>query len=363
MDLWVIFLTGLTTGGLSCLVVQGGLLATAMARQVSVPANAPHSAQKSQHARPQATITGIQFPKDPWPVFYFLAAKLIVYTVLGFFLGLAGSALQITPTVQALMQIVAGLFMLVTALNMLNIHPVFRYFVLQPPKAFTRLVRNQAKSQEVFTPAVLGFLTVLIPCGTTQAMEVIAISSGNPVTGALIMLAFVLGTSPTFFVLGFLATRVRGKFQRALTVAAILLILLLGFVSLDNGLTVLGSPLAPSQLLASILRPGGYNTPAGTPIPGRLTEGMQELKINVSSDSWNGYSPNYFTVRSGQPIRLLLITNNTYGCARAFTIPGLGVQKILPATGETVIDIPAQKTGQLAFSCSMGMSRGLIVIS
>ena len=31
MNLWVIFLTGLTIGGLTCLAVQGGLLASVIA--------------------------------------------------------------------------------------------------------------------------------------------------------------------------------------------------------------------------------------------------------------------------------------------------------------------------------------------
>src|SRR5439155_2513974 len=206
MNLWVIFLTGLTTGGLTCLAVQGGLLASAMTRQVMVPAATTRSSRKARQAKSQATLTSIQLPKDPWPVVYFLAAKLLAYTLLGFLLGAVGSALQITPTVQAVMQIVAGVFMLATALNMLNVHPIFRYAAIQPPKFVTRLVRNQAKSQEVFTPALLGLMTVLIPCGTTQAIEVLAITSGSPILGALVLFVFILGTSPTFFVLGFLAS-------------------------------------------------------------------------------------------------------------------------------------------------------------
>lgn len=90
------------------------------------------------------------------------------------------------------MQIVAGLFMLATAFNMLNIHPIFRYFVVQPPKALIRLLRNQAKSEALIAPSLLGPLTVLITCGTTQAMAIITISSGNPFAGALIMGVFTL---------------------------------------------------------------------------------------------------------------------------------------------------------------------------
>ena len=45
-----------------------------------------------------------------------------------------------------------------------------------------------------------------------------------------------------------------------------------------------------------------------------------------------------------------------------FIIPSLGVQQILEASGEAIIDIPAQETGkQTQYSCSMGMFGGTII--
>ncbi len=352
MNLWVIFLTGLTTGGLTCLAVQGGLLATALAKQVSV------TPQSQQSKSKQKTITGIQIPKHPAPVLYFLIAKLFAYTVLGFLLGALGATFQITPAVQAIIMLVAGLFMLATALNMFNVHPIFRYFVIQPPKALTRLVRNQAKSQEAFTPILLGAMTVLIPCGTTQAMEVLAISSGNAITGALILFVFVLGTSPTFFALGFLATRIRGNLGQMLALVAACLILFLSLVSIDGGLNLLGSSLAPSRILASLLPSNsGYS---GTPEQAVLVDGTQEITI-VAND--RGYVPNYFAAASGQPIRLRLTTNGNYSCTSSFAIPSLGIQEFLPETGEVLVEIAPQRPGTLYFTCGMGMYNGAIVIS
>lgn len=78
------------------------------------------------------------------------------------------------------MQVFVAIFMIGTALNILNVHPIFRYFVIQPPKFLTRLVRNQSKSKSLFAPTLLGAFTVLIPCGTTQAMMALAIGYGNP---------------------------------------------------------------------------------------------------------------------------------------------------------------------------------------
>ncbi|MCB9453339.1 MAG: sulfite exporter TauE/SafE family protein [Anaerolineaceae bacterium] len=350
MDFGIVFLTGLTTGGLTCLAIQGGLLATALTGTVTVVE--PAQKKRKRNARKSQQVTGVQMASDIWPVVYFLVAKLAAYTLLGFLLGLLGAAVQITPAVQGVMQIGVGLFMLATALNMFNVHPIFRYFIIQPPKALTRLVRNQAKSQSVFTPAFLGLMTVLIPCGTTQAMEVLAISTGNPVLGALVMFIFILGTSPTFLVLGFLATRLRGSLQKAFTLATAALILALSLVSLNTGLNLLGSPLAPERIWASLFEISSPYTSKP-----QVVDGIQELTINVSDQ---GYSPNYWTVANDKPIRLRMISQNTYGCALAFTIPTLGIQQILPIAGEEVIDLPPQPEGYLFFTCNMGMYSGTI---
>jgi len=51
--------------------------------------------------------------------------------------------------------------------------------------------------------AALGGLTVLIPCGVTQAMMAGAMALGTPIAGALLMAAFTLGTWPVFFGLAY----------------------------------------------------------------------------------------------------------------------------------------------------------------
>jgi sulfite exporter TauE/SafE len=356
MNLWAIFLTGLTTGGLTCLAIQGGLLATALAKQVPV-LDIP-SQRKLPRSTHQPPLTGIRLPDNPLPVIYFLSAKLLAYTALGALLGALGSTLRLSPVVQAVLQIGVGIFMLGNALNMLNVHPLFRYFVIQPPRFLTRLVRNQAKSEEAFTPLLLGLMTVLIPCGTTQAMEVLAIGSGSAWQGALILFVFVLGTSPTFLVLGLMATQLRGKLQHVLAVATAVLVMALGIVSVDNGLKLMDSPLAPSRIMASLMEATQPDA-TGQAVPAIVVDGVQEITINVLNE---GYTPNVFTVQSGQPIRLRLVTNQTYGCSRSFVIPSLGIQRILPDTGHTLIELPPQQAGQLRFTCSMGMYGGVINI-
>src|SRR6266436_3300615 len=103
MYLWVIFITGLTVGGLTCLAVQGGLLASVIA------------------ARKESDLeNGSKRKHTIFATLAFLITKLAAYTVLGFILGAFGGALNISSNVQTIMQFIAGIYMIAIALNLLN---------------------------------------------------------------------------------------------------------------------------------------------------------------------------------------------------------------------------------------------------
>lgn len=328
-NLIAIFLTGLFAGGLTCLVVQGGLLAATLAQR------------EEERLKTNTTKSG-----DAIPILSFLIAKIIAYTILGFLLGYFGSLFQLSLTAQIIMQVAVVIFMLGTALNILEVHPIFRYFIIQPPRFLTNIVRSQAKSSSIFAPAMLGAFTIFIPCGTTQAIMALAIASGNPLLGAVIMFTFIVGTSPLFFTLGFLATKLgdslRFKFMRV----AAYVIIVLALFNLNNTLALSGSSFTIDKIF------GNLSTASSSgPI-------SNDVSINIES---YGYSPNNISVKKDSDITLRLTNTNSYGCAQAFTIPSLGVQRIVPVGTSDVIKFRSPSTPtQIAFSCSMGMFRGVI---
>jgi plastocyanin domain-containing protein len=74
-----------------------------------------------------------------------------------------------------------------------------------------------------------------------------------------------------------------------------------------------------------------------------------------------GYSPESLTVKAGSQVKLKLINHGGAGCVQSFTIPKLGIQKIVRLGDSDSIDFTAPKEkGQIAFMCSMGMYRGVI---
>lgn len=328
-NLFLIFLSGLTTGGLTCLALQGGLLASVIAQKES--------------QSPQKTL---------FPVVSFLTGKLLIHTLLGFMLGFLGQSFSLSPITRGWIQIILGLYLLGIAGNLLDLHPIFRYFVITPPKFLSKLAKNESKNKSFFAPFLLGLTTVFIPCAVTQATEIIAIGSGSPIYGALIMFFFILGTAPTFLIFGFLLNSGAKSFQRYFPKIAATLLFILSIYTVNNGVGLTGSIYTLQNFYLAATTPANNVPTGGTPA---LRDGYQTTSISVTN---SGYTPQVINLKRGIPVRLTLKTQSVRSCSRAFTIPALNIQKLLPETGETIIEFTPTELGPLAFSCSMGMYTG-----
>lgn len=334
MNLWLVFLTGLTSGGVTCAAMQGGLLASIIANQ-------------------KKTTQVAGFGKDDYlPVAAFLTAKLISHVVLGFFLGWLGSRVELSLPARLFFQTFAALFMLATALNLLNVHPIFRYLAIRPPKFAYRYIK--ASSASLFAPALFGILTVLIPCGVTQAMEVLAITSGSPVTGALIMGSFVLGTAPMFVVIGLATARLSETWRTTFLRAAAYLLIFMSLYSVNGVLTALDSPYSVERIVSVLRTPIGASTVV-TPV----TNGVQQVTINITN---SGYTPRTFTVKSGVPVELKVAAGEVYSCATAFTFKAFGISAYVKPNSNQIFTFTPTKKGRYTFSCSMGMYSGTMEV-
>ena len=243
----VAFITGLTTGGLSCLAVQGGLLASTLARQIEVDLLNQPKSRKGRSSSNHSTQPAL-------PIALFLLAKLAAYTILGALLGWLGSFLSLDPISRAILMISIGIFMLGNALRMLNVHPIFRYFAIEPPKFITRYIRRTAKNgTEMVTPLFLGALTVFIPCGVTQAIMGAALATGRAGLGAALMFAFTLGTSPVFFLVAYLTTKIGTRLESLFMRFVAIAVLILGMVTLNSGLNLIGSPLSFENMTSRLV--------------------------------------------------------------------------------------------------------------
>ena len=361
MRLITAFGTGLLSGGLSCVATQGGLLAGLLARRKPVTATTgvahglaastriasarvpepvtsgrgytpprgkqltatpPRSSQAPGRARsgetaamPVKSSLGEQFRQDGIGVGSFLVAKLMSHLLLGAGLGLLGSALRLDTKTRGVLQIVAAVILVLFALDLLGVAWA-RALVPRPPERLGRLVRRGSRSSAAFGPAVLGALTVLIPCGVTLGIEFLAIATGSPIEGALLLGAFVLGTMPVFAVVGLVAGRAAaGGNTRTARIRSLVgvVVLVTALLSLDTGLVLAGSRFSPRRSLANAINSSrDANTPSADAPATPVTvpaDGIQRVRIEAHG---SGYTPSRVTVKAGLPLKLTFFTTE-YG--------------------------------------------------
>ncbi len=354
MNLWAIFLTGLTTGGVSCAAVQGGLLTSIIANQKKRELDG----DKNSKANSLNKIDQM----DWLPVTMFLSTKLIAHIILGFLLGGLGSVFAISQNLQLTLQIFTALFMFATAMNFLDVHPIFRHLAFQPPNFLRRLIRNSSKNEALFAPATLGLFSVFIPCGVTQSMEILAIASGSPMQGALIMGAFVLGTSPLFALLGIATAKLTESWREIFNKTAAAILIALAIYSFNAALIVVDSPITIYKITEKIgwfFSDERFTQKKTENQAVKQVGDLQKVTINIKN---NGYVPKYFKVKKGIPVELTLESGDVYSCAQAFVFREFDISTVVKSNSNQVFTFTPEEKGKFTFSCSMGMYTGVMEV-
>lgn len=135
------------------------------------------------------------------PHYSFHISRLVSFFLFGGLLGLIGSTVGTTPTFTFILNIVVGIVMLFLGIGLL--FPSYSFLQLRMPKQFSRAVLETRNINSIFLSIALGAITFFLPCGFTQSVQVIALSSQNILQSASVMLSFALGTLPVLSLLSF----------------------------------------------------------------------------------------------------------------------------------------------------------------
>lgn len=82
-----------------------------------------------------------------------------------------------------------------------------------------------------------------------------------------------------------------------------------------------------------------------------IVDGKQIVEIRAKG----GFVPRKSIAKAGMPTILRMNTNGTFDCSSIVLIPKLGINKSLPPSGVTDIDLGISKAGVLQGMCGMGM--------
>ncbi len=338
MSIGAIFVVGLVAASSSCIAVSGGLLLSSAAKF-----NERYgSVSRMERMR---------------PVILFILGRVAGYGLLGGLLGVVGKSLSPSPIVTAFIAILAAAYMLVMGLDMLQIAPAWlKRLMPKMPKSLSHRVMDAEGKEHPFMPAGLGAATFFLPCGFTQALQLYALTTGSFKIAALSLGAFALGTAPALLALGWASSSLKGKAGRFFFKFSGALVVVLGIWNIQNGLAIAGYPISfPKFTTAS---PSLASAPTGATNSAAIIDGKQIIKMKVTA----GYLPNHFTIRAGIPVRWEIDATNGGGCASVLVSRQLGIQKLLEQIPSNIIEFTPTITGEIPFSCSMGMYRGSFTI-
>ena len=318
-------LVGLAAGVSTCLALVGGLVLGLAANY----SKEHPEASKSEKFKPHLL---------------FNLGRVGGFFILGGLLGLIGSELKPSPLFNGLLTITVAFVLLFLGAKLLNF-PGLNKFEVALPKSLGRKIKTN-------NPWLLGALTFFLPCGFTQAMQIYALNSGNFFSGALTMSMFALGTVPGLLGLGGLSAVLGNKRNKLFFTIAGAIVVLFAILNLNNGWKLI-------QVSSNLQ---GSNNSSQANFKNTDDEpNKNEVQIVKMTETNRGYSPNQLTVIKGRPVRWIIDAQAPYSCASSLIAPSIGIQRQLKP-GENIIEFTPKVTGEIPFSCSMGMYTGKFIV-
>ena len=335
----VALLLGLAAGVSTCMALVGGLL---------LALTASYTAQRAKTATETGAIGSLR------PALVFMGGRIAGYAVLGAALGALGSSIALPTRVVAILMIVVAIVMTLIGTRLTGLSPRVAAWSPTLPSGLARglgLDTGTVSSYSDTRAGLLGAASFFLPCGFTQAVQIYALSTGNPMTAGVIMAVFAIGTAPGLLALAGLPAIMPERMRP--TLLRVIGVVVIGFavVNAGAGLRLAGftlPSLGPSPVAAAVPA-----APAGS------TQGAAQT-LHTYQDV-DGYSPANVTIYAGTPTKWTVESLNGQTCATFLRVPDLDVAVTLHK-GANEIDLPAMKAGTLSYTCSMGMYGGTITI-
>ena len=276
------------------------------------------------------------------PSLLYNLGRVISYTVIGGVVGAMGSVVSFSGRSKGLVQLIAGIFMIIMGINMLGIFQGLRRVNLRMPRIFRSKLRGIKKGN---SPFYIGLINGLMPCGPLQAMQLYSLSAGSFLKGALAMFLFSLGTVPLMFGLGALSSILSKTFTEKIMSIGAVLVVILGISMLTSGLSLAGINVA-----ASI----NQNESARV----RIENGIQIVETYLEPGQYSNIE-----VQAGMPVKWVIHVEkgSLNGCNNRIFIPYFEIEKKFELGKNTIEFMPTEE-GTFSYSCWMGMIRGSITV-
>lgn len=281
------------------------------------------------------------------PAFQYNLGRIVSYTGIGGVVGRIGEVTTISPSFNGLLELAAGIFMVIMGITMLNLFPSLRKFTPRIPRWISVNLKQKIGNK---SPLFVGLLNGLMPCGPLQAMQLYALSTGSLTKGALAMFMFAIGTVPLMFGFGAISTYLSKKFTHNMLKISGALVVFLGVGMLSNGMSLTGIVLPPITTFES--------QKISIDNQAKINKGIQYVTTSLSSGNYQS-----IRIQKGVPLQWIIraTARDLNGCNNEIIITAYGIQKKLKV-GDNLIEFTPKDRGTIPYSCWMGMIQSTIEI-
>lgn len=237
---------------------------------------------------------GLNNEKIKQHITHYQLGRIVSYTFTGLILGFLGSWFEFSLSSQNTFKLMIGLWMVLLALQSFG---------------FIKLPSFKFKFKNASNSLVIGLLNGLMPCGALQSIQLLALGSGNPFQGALMMFVFAITTAPALLGMQWFGLRL-GKVNHKLVHA------LSSFVILWMGLTMIMQNPTISNSVQSI-----FVDKDQAPI----IDGVQRVTLTIKEGR---YVLDYNTIQQDIPVELSFDHTQFLGCANPIILSFLNDQMV-----------------------------------
>ncbi len=210
-------------GGLHCVAMCGGFLAATGTRDAGGTAGAP--------LLPAVTVLRREMA--------YHGGRVATYALLGAAFGAAGAAAMNAAALAPLQRVfylAANLMLVLLGLRLAGQWTQIRLLQSAGAKMFGAVVpaiKPLLQRPGLTGRVALGLVWGLVPCALVYSVLPLALFAGGPMQGAVVMLAFGIGTTPNLFAMGMLLRRSRGWLDaRVFRAAAAAMLVAFGLLGL-----------------------------------------------------------------------------------------------------------------------------------
>ena len=286
--------------------------------------------------------------------------KTLSYAAFGALFGFIGGTISFTLSLRSWTLIGAGVFMILYGLSMLNAFSGLRRLQIRLPRFLVHALAE--KRRHTSNPLLIGLLNgLMIACGPLQAMYIMAAGTGNPARGAALLAVFALGTLPTMFAFGYLASMITANTTRHFLKLSSLIIILLGAVMLNRGMLISGSGFDLNSLLTSISQHIKTQVTAWQQNNEAAPEAPPSYQVIYTEVEKQAYLPEKYTLRKNIPVKWIINVKELSSCNRQIVIPALEMTIDL-AEGLQMVEFTPKVAGVISWSCYMGMIPGTFIV-